>query len=474
MPAIPFPTTTGLGSDPSAAGGRLINCLAERAPEGSRGEVRWRRVPGLASRFTTGSEGAVRGAGVVGSVIYVVVDDAAFSVVETSGSYTVTELSGTVSGTGPVIIARNNKTPTPQILIWTSDGQHEISGSTVSSFSDPDLPANLSLTFLDGYFIWATASGQLYASGLNALTVASTDFTTAEASPDGLVRAVAKGRYLVAFGETTTEIYANTGNETGFPFSRAHVEQIGLKAKWAVAGFEPGFPGPLIFVGNDDAVHRFDGYSATPISTPEIDRLIAAQDGDDLRASVYVTPGHMAWVLSSPSWTLVYDLKTGAWHERASHQRDDWRCRYGIEFDGEWLTFDTATRECFAVTESAKKEGTDPLTMDLRSSKVHRFPKALRFRDMEFDFLMGVGDPTGEDPIETDPSVQISWSDDGGVTFSPEVLRNLGDWGDQDRRVRIKRGGKSGPRGRQFRIVMSDPVDAIVMGGAYEFEELMR
>jgi hypothetical protein len=32
----------------------------------------------------------------------------------------------------------------------------------------------------------------------------------------------------------------------------------------------------------------------------------------------------------------------------------------------------------------------------------------------------------GQDPIATDPSVEISWSDDGGLTWSNPILRKLG------------------------------------------------
>ncbi len=37
---------------------------------------------------------------------------------------------------------------------------------------------------------------------------------------------------------------------------------------------------------------------------------------------------------------------------------------------------------------------------------------------MWFDFAVGVGNAPGQDPIETDPSVEISYSDDGGYTWN--------------------------------------------------------
>src|SRR5690606_41470107 len=59
------------------------------------------------------------------------------------------------------------------------------------------------------------------------------------------------------------------------------------------------------------------------------------------------------------------------------------------------------------------------------------FPYATLFRSrvnqVSFNFVTGVGRDTGIAPIETDPQVSISWSNDGGRTFGNELLRSLGD-----------------------------------------------
>jgi hypothetical protein len=54
------------------------------------------------------------------------------------------------------------------------------------------------------------------------------------------------------------------------------------------------------------------------------------------------------------------------------------------------------------------------------------FPNRTKVARADFNFVVGVGQATGADPIATDPSVGISWSDDGGMSWSQEFIRKLG------------------------------------------------
>ncbi len=471
MPEISWPSGTAPGNKPGEAGGRLINCFAEAAPEGSRSQLRWPRAPGLRLRFTT-TETDARGALEVGGVLYVVSGDKASSV--TSG-YVVTELSGTVGGTGPVRMARNMKTPVPDVLIVHSDGMSEIniSGASVSSFSDGDLPSIIDIFFIDGYFFVISAAGRVYASGINDTTFSSVDNATAEALPDGLLRCIIAGRDLALMGEASIEIWGNTGEATGFPFTRSVVLSVGIKGANAVAGFEPGFSASVGFVANDNSVRLLEGYSPRRISTPELERLIEAEaDPDDIECSVYVAGGHSCLVVSGSTWTRVYDLTTGRWHERMSYGDTRWRAHFGINAFDQWLTFDRTTGKVFKVEDGYPYEGTEPLLTSMWSTQAHRFPGRLLCKRASFDFQTGVGIAAGLDPIQTAPVVRIRWSDDGGRTWSNPLTRSLGAEG-QIVPVDVSRCGLTGRLGRMWRWDISDPVDACFYGGAADYEERM-
>lgn len=468
MPPIDFPTGTAPGVNHTENGGRLINCYAEKAPNGSRGPVLWRRAPGLTTRFTT-TETEARGALLVGTLLYVISGDKAYSV---DDDFVVTELTGTIGGTGPVFMARN-MAATPNVLIVHSSGMSEINTgtATISDFSDADLPAANSICWIDGYFMVSSAAGRVYQSGINDTTFASVDFTTAEADPDGLVRVVAIGRELAMMGNSTIEIWGNAGNATGFAFTRGPVLPVGLKGPYAVTGWEPGFASTLVFVANDNTVRRLDGYTPARISTPALERLIeAVVDTDDIEASVHVVSGHPCVVITGPTWSWLFDLSTGEWFERKSYGSDRWRARFGVNAFDEWLVFDRDSGKVFAVDPTTKREDDGPLVMELWSNQAHRFPGRLWVKRASFDFVTGVGIDAGEDPIESNPRVLISYSDDGGRTFVNPREFLLGTEG-QDVSLDWWRAGTTNRRGRQWRIQVSDPVEVTFLGAAMDVEE---
>lgn len=469
MPPIIFPTGTAPGLNPSESGGRLINAVAERAPPGSRSEIVWRRVAGLIARFTT-AQTAIRGALLVGSVLYVVSGSKAYSI---TASYVVTELTGTVGGTGPVTMARNMKAPVPDVLIVHSSGMSaiNISGASVAAFSDGDLPAVNSICFVDGYFIVTAEAGLAYQSGLNDTSFASVDRTAAEAEPDGLYRAITAGSDLILMGTASLEFYANAGNPTGFAFNRGVVVPIGLKGPNAVAGFEPGFADTVLFVANDNTVRRLQGYDPVPVSGPELNRLIeAVSNPTELVAWVYQAAGHPYWVLSGPGWTWVYDVSTGNWHERQSYGAPDWRCRYGVAAWSKWFTFDRDSGRAFELSSGTRRDAERPLVWTLRSSQAHRFPGRAVIHKASFDFETGIGIDAGISPIETDPVVRIRWSDDGGRSWGNPLTRRLGSEG-EDVAIDINQAGLTGRRGRIWEMSISDPIEIAFFGAAMDIEE---
>lgn len=462
---IVFLTSTAPSINPTENGGRLINAYAEKAPDGSRSKIIIRRSPGLDFAFTAG-EASPRGMKLVGSVLYIVNGDTMYAITKSGTVYDVTPLGGTVSGTGPVIIVHNMKAPTADVLIQTSAGIDKISGGTVSSFSDADLPSTNSLTFMDSYFFFTTAAGRCYSSGVNDITVGANDYVTAEAQPDGLVRAVAIGRDLLLMGTTTTEFYSNVGNATGFPFSRGPVIPIGLLSTHCVAGFEPGFPGPVIFVGDGRVIYRLDGYSAVRISRPNDERMLqAVSDVTQLRASVFVSAGHAFWVLRGPDWTMIYDISTGEWHERQSIGQETWRAIYSVNAFGEWLVCDEESGDVYRVNDRSFREAGGPLVYEVRSTQMHAFPSRQAVVKASFDMVTGIGEDRGLAPIQTTPRVSISWSDDGGRTFASPLLRSLGTQG-QVVPIDIYRTGLTQRVGRQWRLQVSDPVEVALMGGS--------
>lgn len=470
---IPFPLSSSPGASPQESAGRLINCYAEPlgkdigAKKGfTPPPVVWRKSPGLSLFASSAAQTGFRGHLLVNSTLYAAWSGKA-STFTSAGVETV--LTGSLTGTEKVFWARNNKTTPDVVCVAPGTGAFTVTTSAVSAFADVDIGAPNSVCFMDSYFIFSYGDGTLQASGQNDVTISTVDKTKAQSKPGGLTRCLPFNGQLVALGGGFGEVYANTANPTGFPFTRSYVLQRGLLSPYAIAGHEDGFGSALIWVADDNSVVQHNGTpNPLKISPPDLDRLIAGvSDKTTLEASVYISQGHPKWVISCPTFTWEFDLGSQKWNERASYQQTRWRAISGCYAFGKWLVGDTEGGRLLYVDPLAYLEYQSPLVMQLESGPVQNFPNRTRVARADFDFITGVGIATGTDPIATNPGVGISWSQDLGTTWGNEFVRDLGRQASPSR-ITVLRTGMTGNMGRRWRLRISDPVYSAFVGGSQD------
>jgi len=463
MGAIPFPLSSSPGAKLQEGGGRLINAYAEKLGESARFPVVWKRTPGLRQRVDITGHSHLRGAILVASTLLVAMDTRVYSITESAGVYTTTNL-GALSGTDRLTVAKNNA-GTPNIVAVTTAGCFNLfTGSAPTSFADADLPQPNSVCMIDGYFIFSIGDGRIFASGLNAVTISTSSYTTEQ----GLVlrRVVTFRDEVYAFGDKWCGVYRDAGTSP-FPLERRFTIPRGICGTHAIAGWEPGWENELIWVGEDLRVHRLDGYTPKPISTPDVERAIqSCADASLLEASVYMSDGNPIWQLTSPGeWTWEYNQRTGNWNERESYNRDDSRMSVAVRTFDEWWSGDRTTGKLFKIDSSYYREANDPLIWTVESGIVSNFPARVGAPRADFDFTAAVGLAAGEDPIQTDPKVLVSWSNDGGYTYGSPVQRGLGGEGEPEVSVTVHRTGLIKAKGKRFRLQVSDPVHVGFLGG---------
>lgn len=464
MADIAFPVTSAPGARFGESAGRLVNAFAEPLGEGARAPIVRKRVPGLTIAAASSFFGC-RALHLVGSTLLAGFSGRVASVDLATG--TMTNL-GNLTGSERFTVAHNNAA-TPDIVAVTDTGAFNLyTGSAPDAFADSDLPATpTSVCFQSGYFFFSYRDGRIFASGLNAVTINALDFTTAQTRPGGVTRLVPFGGELLAFGPAAIDVYRNTGNATGFPYSYGDTVDKGLLGKFAIAGFEDGWVNRLIWVGDDYVVYTLDGYSAVPISTPDVVRsLQTVTDGDDLEAHVYTNGPHAIWCISGPGFTWEYNVSTGWWNERRSNGSARWRATRSVRVDNHWIVGARDSGTLYRIDAASFKEGVDPLVWEVQSAPGAAFPARIAVPRADFDFVVGVGDESGVAPMETTPRVALSWSDDGGGKWSNPLLRELGGEGERRTRISLFRTGLSGPIGRQWKAVVSDPVYVGLISGA--------
>lgn len=453
MVALTFPKSSSPGARPGEGAGRLVNCFW--ALDGERAALV--PAPGLVP-FSVVAQGP-RGFLLVGSLLYVAVKDALYTV----NAAGVATLVGVLSGSDPVTMARNNRSPSPDVVIVSEDGAFVATTSGVSDYPDPDVNTPTSVAFLDGYFLFSYGDGTIRASGLNTTDLNDQSFTKAESKPDGLIRGITKNGQYIALGPTSTEFYSNAGTQP-FPLARAEVSDTGLFGKWAVAGFEDGWDRPWFSVASDRTVCRWDGYTPTRVSTREVERSIAGiTDPNSLRACVYGFGGNAVVSLSGPNWTWEYHVAANRWFERESYGAKRWRAERSVNAFNRWLVGDLRSTGIMAISETARREGSDPLVCTMEAIGP-TFPQGARLDDLRVEISTGQGRAEGLDPIETDPTVTISSSLDGGADFRNPVPRSMGRQGEFGRTVRVGSLGRARGAGVRVRVEVADPVPFSLYG----------
>lgn len=460
MVAITFPVSHSPGQVASEGAGRLYNCYAEPMGEGGRARAALHRAPGLVN-FGTTTRSGFRGAIEVAGVQYTAFSGKLEKLTSAGGaSVNVGNLNGTKKG----FFARNNAA-TPDKVFVDPDGNIAVfTPSSVTNSFDAELPAVNSVDALDGYFLFTTGSGQIWASNLNSTAVNALSFTTDQTS-GGLVRGVTMGGRYYALGNKASGIYVDAGTAP-FPLSKSDTIPIGIAGPYCVTGHEDNFTKGLFIVANDNTVQMIVGNAPSKISTPDIDGLIeAVSDKTTIEMCSYISRGHAFIQVSCPSWTWVYNINNQKWHERKSDLQARSRITQSYYSFGKWLCGDTDSGNIQQITNAAFDEISDPLTVEVWSAPVQKFPARIRVATMWFDFAVGVSNAEGADPIATDADVEISWSDDGGETFNTPRVRKLGRQSLGKSRVRVNQCGMSGSQGRIVKIRMSSPVHFGLMGG---------
>jgi hypothetical protein len=407
--------------------------------------------------------------------------------------YTVNEsgeitLYSTLSGTDNIFIAQNNRASNPHIAIVANSGTAYLVRTTAANISayssiDADIGSPTCVGGHMGYLMFGYGNGDIQASDLNDTALNTLNVARTESNPDGVSNIISYNGQMYVFGEKTVEVWGDPVNTSGFPLSRIGFNILpGLKTPHAVAGWQPEFGHPPIWVGSDNTVRQLRGFEAFKISPPDLDRLIADVVFPDtqLEAICYVAGGHSFWQVNcdtgvdATSWSWVFNLNNETWHERQSQGATNSRFKRYVAAFNRWLVGDRDSTDLLSVEHDEPLESGDEITAIIESGPVKDFPNRQRIARADFDFTPGVGIANGTEPIETAPSALIEVSRDGGKTWPVSWVRELGRQGDYDKRVYVLNAGLSGDEGARWRLSVSDPVHVGLVGGSMDTEAVKK
>jgi hypothetical protein len=301
----------------NAADSRMVNLFPEVVPDGGKEPAFLQRCPGLRLVATVG-DGPIRGLWRFGDYLYVASGGKLY---RADGNFAVTEL-GLINGSGPVSMTDNGT----QLFVACNPDAFIYNSSTgvFAQVTDPDFPGAVTVGYLDGYFVFNEPNSQrFWVTSLNdGSAVDPLDFASAEGNPDNIVSLMVDHREVWLFGNSTIEVWYNAG-AADFPLERIQgaFMETGCLAPYSVAKLDNS----VFWLGADargnGIVYRNNGYNAVRISTHAVEWQIQ-QYGvlSDAVGYSYQQDGHSFYVLTFPTAqaTWVFDVSTGAWHERAA------------------------------------------------------------------------------------------------------------------------------------------------------------
>ncbi|MEW7987902.1 MAG: hypothetical protein AB2799_19115 [Candidatus Thiodiazotropha sp.] len=305
-------------------------------------------------------------------------------------------------------------------------------------------------TSQDGYVINTVPnSGQFQLSTLqDAYDYSNVQYATAEGHPDGIIRALSDHRELWLMGEKTIEVWYNSG-DSDFPFDRSTYIERGCGGRWTVQKLDNS----VYWLGNDGVIYTANGYNPIRISTHAIESEIRAYTSEPT-SYIHEWDGHKFYVITYSEGTWAYDVATKLWHERRSYGLS--RSRINV-INGN-IAGDYENGNIYRVTDSYT-ENEETIERILVAPSVGSYEKFTSISKFTAEFDAGPGLTTGQG---SDPTAMLSWSDDGGRTWSNTLYTSIGKIGKYGHRAEWTRLGRF--RKRIFRLIVSDPVKVVVLG----------
>lgn len=499
-----LPISTYDLADPASTAD-LVNCFVESLPEDSPYPYILRRSPGLRRLVRNpaggGSSGSLaNGARIVGlgyhptetTVIYAYLSGPATFPAESvffstkaylgNGEYELGGSGGSFSLAGTTSLAPGEYV---DIAVGTSGDFVGLSEPDAISFAssaatvwtgtqinDVDYTSRGGggVEFLDNYFLFREpGTGRFFSADVGSSSAfTSTNFATAETSPDALLGIKSDKAQLLLYGQSSIELWDTLGG-SGFPFRKMI---NGTIEKGTLSGRSIQLiDNRLFWIADDKTVMTLQGMQPVKISNPAIERVMEKDPAIFSATSLaWEFEGHSYYAWRTAQNCFVYDLMTGQWHRRKTYGKQSWDVEHSVQTDKGPLFG-------YRITDSLSTDGTlGDMSSDIHHEIMDYASDGTVFetrpQEMEWTYqpVWGDGQRVFHDRLEIvletgvgtddspDPVCQLEASDDGGLTWISLPNRSIGGVGERLQRLVWHNLGSAYQRVYKARVVESIPV----------------
>lgn len=462
---IPFVGGSYQGRSSNVASQTMINYFYEKNVDGESIVS----TPGSTVLKDLGS-GEVRGGLEYNDLAFFVMGNTLY---ELNSAGTSTSRGTINTSSGRVSMAHNGFRTGASHQIMIVDGSngwiYDDTAKTLTEITDSDFTDSNSVVFIDGYFLFAQKdSDRFWLTALyDGKTIGASDFETAEGDPDKIQALIADERELFIFGERTLEVWYNSGDsDNTFQRFQGGFKQTGTAAKYSPARVDNN----IYWLTRDERGHGQiaklgSSYRPEIISTPALAYQISTYSRiDDAFAYAYQHEGHEFYVITFPTAkeTWVYDASTQQWHQRGHTiggefpNRERYNCH--VFAFGEHLFGDFNNGIIYKLDSTVGTIDSTRIPRERTTATIGNEERRLRISSLQLDMEEGIGDPN----VSTDTAMWMSWSKDGGHTYSNEIDRSAGEAGDYATRLVWRRLGNA--RNWTFRLRTWTPKPHVLKG----------
>ena len=456
------------GKSPAITSQRRVNAYYEFEKYQDKTKVSIIGTPGL-TLFCSFGDTPVRGMITFGTLLYAV-HRGTFYEINNAG---VTTSRGTLNTTSGRVDMATNGT---QIVITdgTNGYYYTIATTTLAVISDPQYPSTATTVTWQKTYFMVEYLGAFYISANNDGSLwDALDFATAESTPDNLVRVFADHGEICLFGTQTTEFWAST-ESADFPWAKVGpTVEVGLASKWSLTKFDDS----MAFLGKNllgqVQVMRLNGYTAIPISNPELDHIINGYGTvSDATAFSYMLGGHPMYQINFPSAgkSWLYDSLASAqagspvWTQLESGlDGERHRAEIACDFLNKVRVSDYSTGDIYNIDNTVYDDNGMAIPFEVVSRHMIDGFDPLMVNRLFVDFETGVGLATGQG---SDPQVMLQVSQDGGHSWGNERWRTIGPIGQYKTRAEWYRLGMASDF--VFKLRITDPVKRFITGAAMD------
>lgn len=344
-------------------------------------------------------------------------------------------------------------------------------GSTLTIITDEDLESPNGCAHLNNQILYDGDNGRFCVSdpgdetSINAL-----NYATAESNADELLRVCVHKQIAYMLGEKTTELWWNSGTGNP-PFDRVEggIIQVGLGAVNSPASNDSY----LYLLGDDCQVYALQNAVSQVVSPPTLTREISRYSTvSDAIGWCMCLEGQNFYVLTFPSADKTWLFPEGGeWFEWSSgisggrNIANSYARAYGKH-----LVADYQNGNIYEVDEDTYTDNGAAIirmrdTGPIHGGLVNKPGKRLEMNRFELILETGVGLTSGQG---SDPVIMLSFSDDGGMTFSTEMWGTVGQIGQYQWKVEWFCLGSF--ESRIVRVKTSDPVHYSIHSAGADIE----